>query len=169
VPGAGIELGGDSAACDVVGGQQVRGLAGDVPGALDGLAVDGEVAQAHPAGGGFLAQPGAQRGVGLMSADIPDRALDGLQARGMAAAGALAAAQPAPAAASSRTFHGKGVFPDDHPHALGAVGFMSHDYVNFGFDAAYVIVSVGYELQEFDPVRINPAGRSRRPCASASR
>jgi acetolactate synthase-1/2/3 large subunit len=56
------------------------------------------------------------------------------------------------------TFHGKGVFPDDHPHALGAVGFMSHDYVNFGFDEADVIVSVGYELQEFDPVRVNPGG-----------
>ena len=56
------------------------------------------------------------------------------------------------------TFHGKGVFPDDHPHALGAVGFMSHDYVNFGFDDADVIVSVGYELQEFDPIRINPNG-----------
>jgi acetolactate synthase-1/2/3 large subunit len=56
------------------------------------------------------------------------------------------------------TFHGKGVFPDDHPHSLGAVGFMSHDYVNFGFDDADVIVSVGYELQEFDPVRINPKG-----------
>ena len=56
------------------------------------------------------------------------------------------------------TFHGKGVFPDDHPHSLGAVGFMSHDYVNFGFDEADVIVSVGYELQEFDPVRINPGG-----------
>ncbi|MGP0029986.1 MAG: thiamine pyrophosphate-binding protein, partial [Acidimicrobiales bacterium] len=56
------------------------------------------------------------------------------------------------------TFHGKGVFPDDHPHSLGAVGFMSHDYVNFGFDDADVIVSVGYELQEFDPVRINPGG-----------
>jgi acetolactate synthase-1/2/3 large subunit len=54
------------------------------------------------------------------------------------------------------TFHGKGVFPDDHPNALGAVGFMSHDYVNFGFDEADVIVSVGYELQEFDPVRLNP-------------
>ena len=52
------------------------------------------------------------------------------------------------------TFHGKGVFPDDHPHSLGAVGFMSHDYVNFGFDDADVIVSVGYELQEIDPVRI---------------
>jgi acetolactate synthase I/II/III large subunit len=56
------------------------------------------------------------------------------------------------------TFNGKGVFPDDHPNALGAVGFMRHDYVNFGFDDADVIVSVGYELQEFDPVRINPKG-----------
>lgn len=55
------------------------------------------------------------------------------------------------------TFHAKGVFPDDHLHALGAVGFMNHDYVNFGFDEADVIVTVGYELGEFDPVRINPA------------
>jgi acetolactate synthase I/II/III large subunit len=41
------------------------------------------------------------------------------------------------------TFHGKGVFPDDHANALGAVGFMRHDYVNFGFDEADVIISVG--------------------------
>jgi len=54
------------------------------------------------------------------------------------------------------TFHGKGVISDDHPQALGAVGFMRHDYVNFGFDQADAIVAVGYELQEFDPVRINP-------------
>jgi acetolactate synthase-1/2/3 large subunit len=33
---------------------------------------------------------------------------------------------------------------------------MRHDYVNFGFDRADVIVAVGYELQEFDPIRINP-------------
>ena len=59
------------------------------------------------------------------------------------------------------SFNGKGVFPDDHPHSLGAVGFMRHDYVNFGFDEADVIVSVGYELQEFDPVRINPGGDKR--------
>jgi acetolactate synthase-1/2/3 large subunit len=54
------------------------------------------------------------------------------------------------------TFHGKGVFPDDHRNALGAVGFMRHDYANFGFDASDVIVAVGYELQEFDPEKINP-------------
>lgn len=59
------------------------------------------------------------------------------------------------------TFHGKGVFPDDHPNALGAVGFMRRDYSNFGFDRADVIVCVGYELQEFDPVKINPDGDKR--------
>jgi acetolactate synthase I/II/III large subunit len=56
------------------------------------------------------------------------------------------------------TFHGKGVLPDDHPQALGAVGFMSRDYVNFGFDQADTIIAVGYELQEFDPIRVNPEG-----------
>jgi acetolactate synthase-1/2/3 large subunit len=59
------------------------------------------------------------------------------------------------------TFHGKGVFPDDHPLALGAVGFMRHDYVNFGFDRADLIIAVGYELQEFDPARINPRGDTK--------
>ena len=59
------------------------------------------------------------------------------------------------------TFHGKGVFPDDHPLALGAVGFMRRDYVNFGFDRADLIIAVGYELQEFDPVRINPRGDTK--------
>jgi acetolactate synthase-1/2/3 large subunit len=59
------------------------------------------------------------------------------------------------------TFHGKGVFPDDHPLALGTVGFMRHDYVNLGFDTADVIVAVGYELQEFNPVRINPRGDTK--------
>ncbi|MEU6545024.1 acetolactate synthase large subunit [Streptomyces sp. NPDC046859] len=59
------------------------------------------------------------------------------------------------------TFHGKGVFPDDDPNALGAVGLMRHDYASFGFDEADVLVCVGYELQEFDPERINPHGNKR--------
>src|SRR6202048_3047961 len=56
----------------------------------------------------------------------------------------------------ANTFHGKGVMPDDHPNSIGTLGFMRHDYVNFGFDNADVGIAVGYELQEFDPVRINP-------------
>ncbi|MGZ4564245.1 MAG: thiamine pyrophosphate-dependent enzyme, partial [Mycobacterium sp.] len=46
--------------------------------------------------------------------------------------------------------------PDDHPNTIGTLGFMRHDYVNFGFDNADAVIAVGYELQEFDPVRINP-------------
>lgn len=59
------------------------------------------------------------------------------------------------------TFHGKGVIPDDHPNAIGTVGFMRRDYVNFGFEESDLIISVGYELQEFDPARINPQGDKR--------
>jgi acetolactate synthase I/II/III large subunit len=54
------------------------------------------------------------------------------------------------------TFMGKGVIPDDHPNALGVIGFMAHDYENFAFDQADLIMGVGYELQEFSPARINP-------------
>jgi acetolactate synthase-1/2/3 large subunit len=50
------------------------------------------------------------------------------------------------------------VFPDNHPNALGAIGFMRRDYVNFGFEEADVLICVGYDLQEFDPAQINPAG-----------
>ena len=54
------------------------------------------------------------------------------------------------------TFMGKGVISDRHPNALGVVGFMRHDYENFSFDKADLILAVGYELQEFAPVRVNP-------------
>ncbi|MDH2899763.1 MAG: acetolactate synthase large subunit [archaeon] len=53
------------------------------------------------------------------------------------------------------TFMGKGIFPSNHPNFIGTVGFADRDYVNFGFDRSDVIISVGYDLQEFDPVRIN--------------
>jgi acetolactate synthase-1/2/3 large subunit len=56
------------------------------------------------------------------------------------------------------TFMGKGVFPRNHSYALGTVGFARHDYTNFGFDRSDVIISIGYDLQEFDPARVNPSG-----------
>jgi acetolactate synthase I/II/III large subunit len=54
------------------------------------------------------------------------------------------------------TFLGKGVFPDDHPNALGTIGFMVKDYANFGFDRADVVIAVGYDLVEYAPSRWNP-------------
>lgn len=54
------------------------------------------------------------------------------------------------------TFMAKGVISDRHPNALGVIGFMRHDYENFAFDDADLILSIGYELQEFAPVRVNP-------------
>jgi acetolactate synthase-1/2/3 large subunit len=41
------------------------------------------------------------------------------------------------------------------------MGFMRHDYENFAFDGADVILAVGYELQEFDPARMNPDADKR--------
>ena len=54
------------------------------------------------------------------------------------------------------TFMGKGLISDKHPNALGVVGFMVRDYQNFAFEQADVIITVGYDLQEFSPKRINP-------------
>src|SRR5436305_2386911 len=59
------------------------------------------------------------------------------------------------------TFLGKGVMPDDHPNALGTIGFMVKDYANFGFDEADVVVAVGYDIVEYAPARWNPAGDKR--------
>jgi acetolactate synthase I/II/III large subunit len=56
------------------------------------------------------------------------------------------------------TFLGKGVFPDNHPNALGTIGFMVKDYANFGLDRADVVVAVGYDLVEYSPARWNPSG-----------
>ena len=100
-----------------------------------------------------------ERAAGLLASSQSPIILAG---HGVARAGAGAALQAFAETLGlpvATTFHGKGVLPDDHPQALGAVGFMAHDYVNFGFDRADTIVAVGFELQEFDPERINPDGK----------
>jgi acetolactate synthase-1/2/3 large subunit len=59
------------------------------------------------------------------------------------------------------TFQGKGVIPDDHPNALGTIGFMVKDYANFGFDLADLVVAVGYDIVEYAPSRWNPLADKR--------
>ncbi len=59
------------------------------------------------------------------------------------------------------TFQGKGVFPDDHPNALGTIGSMVKDYANFGFDRADLVIAVGYDLVEYSPVGWNPDADTR--------
>ncbi|AGC49506.1 acetolactate synthase large subunit [Lawsonia intracellularis] len=54
------------------------------------------------------------------------------------------------------TFMAKGILSDRNPLLLGVIGFMKHDYENFAFDKADLIISIGYELQEFTPSKINP-------------
>lgn len=56
----------------------------------------------------------------------------------------------------STTFMAKGLVSDRESNVLGVVGFMNHDYENFAFDKADLILSIGYELQEFAPTKINP-------------
>lgn len=54
------------------------------------------------------------------------------------------------------TFMAKGLVSDKESNVLGVIGFMNHDYENFAFDQADLILSIGYELQEFAPSKINP-------------
>ncbi|MCB5362778.1 acetolactate synthase large subunit [Pusillimonas sp. CC-YST705] len=56
------------------------------------------------------------------------------------------------------SFMAKGAISDKSPLSMGVIGFMRHDYENFAFDEADLILSVGYELQEFAPSRVNPEG-----------
>ncbi len=56
------------------------------------------------------------------------------------------------------TFLAKGAFPDNHAHSLGTIGFMRHDYSNFGFDQSDTVLAVGYDLIEYAPQKWNPKG-----------
>ncbi|WED42535.1 acetolactate synthase large subunit [Legionella cardiaca] len=55
------------------------------------------------------------------------------------------------------TFMAKGVVSADNPLVIGTIGFMRHDYSNFGFDEADVVITVGYDLVEYSPKSWNPA------------
>jgi acetolactate synthase-1/2/3 large subunit len=50
----------------------------------------------------------------------------------------------------------KGVIPDTHPLALGAIGLQTPDYVNFAFAEADAVIAVGYDVVEYAPRSWNP-------------
>lgn len=57
---------------------------------------------------------------------------------------------------TATTFMAKGLVSDREANVLGVIGFMNHDYENFAFDKADLILSIGYDLIEFKPKVINP-------------
>ncbi|MFC2075532.1 acetolactate synthase large subunit [candidate division KSB1 bacterium] len=46
---------------------------------------------------------------------------------------------------------GKGVVPYDSPHTLHSASIHRHDYVNYGFDIADLIITIGYHIIEYPP------------------
>ena len=54
------------------------------------------------------------------------------------------------------TFMAKGAISAFHPLSLGTIGIQAKDYVSAGFDAADVIVCIGYDIVEYGPERWNP-------------
>jgi acetolactate synthase-1/2/3 large subunit len=54
------------------------------------------------------------------------------------------------------TFMAKGVIPDTHPLALGAIGLQTRDYVNCELAEVDVVIAVGYDVVEFAPRSWNP-------------
>jgi acetolactate synthase-1/2/3 large subunit len=60
----------------------------------------------------------------------------------------------------AETFMGKGALDYEDAHALGTVGLQSRDYALAGFEAADVVITVGYDLVEHAPSNWN-AGRDK--------
>ncbi|PLX85664.1 MAG: acetolactate synthase large subunit [Desulfuromonas sp.] len=61
----------------------------------------------------------------------------------------------------AHTFMGKGCVPHDQAESLMAVGLQSRDYVSCGFDAADLVLAIGYDIVEYHPRLWNPEGTRR--------
>ncbi len=54
------------------------------------------------------------------------------------------------------TFMGKGAIGDKNPHSLFAVGLRGRDYVMCAIEQADLIITIGYDIGEYDPQAWNP-------------
>ncbi|HVL94487.1 MAG TPA: acetolactate synthase large subunit [Solirubrobacteraceae bacterium] len=84
------------------------------------------------------------------------------------AARALRAFAHATGMGVAATFMGKGVLDADDPHWRGTVGLQSRDYELAGFKDADVVITVGYDLVEHDPVNWNPRSDKRIVCVDSA-
>jgi acetolactate synthase-1/2/3 large subunit len=64
----------------------------------------------------------------------------------------------------AETFMGKGLLDAYDPHALGSVGLQAGDYTMAGFEAADLVVTIGYDLVEHAPSHWNPDRDKRIVC-----
>jgi len=55
------------------------------------------------------------------------------------------------------TFMGKGAVSDREPHCLGAVGLGFKDFVIEAFEMSDLIISIGYDIAEYNPENWNPS------------
>ncbi len=74
------------------------------------------------------------------------------------ASGELVAFAEKTAIPVANTFMAKGAMPADHPLSLLSIGLQARDFVSCGFDAADLIITVGYDQVEYAPYHWNPNG-----------
>src|SRR5574341_899329 len=74
------------------------------------------------------------------------------------ASGELVAFAEKTAIPVANTFMAKGAMPADHPLSLLSIGLQARDFVSCGFDAADLIITVGYDQVEYAPYHWNPDG-----------
>jgi len=90
--------------------------------------------------------------------------LAGNGAARVGAAGALREFSRVTGIPVAETFMGKGLLDYEDEHFVGTVGLQSRDYALAGFEDADVVITVGYDLVEHDPVNWNPERDKRIVC-----
>ena len=59
------------------------------------------------------------------------------------------------------TFMAKGCIPRSDPHCLFTVGLQAKDYVRFAIDQADVVITLGYDMVEYQPKLWNPGATKK--------
>jgi acetolactate synthase-1/2/3 large subunit len=59
------------------------------------------------------------------------------------------------------TFMAKGAVPSSHPLCAGTIGLQARDPAAFGLEEADLVLCVGYDMVEYDPMRWNPKADKR--------